>query len=114
MADAPRPTTLNSLTHYALTEDQQEVMEQGRDALRDVLAKTNTDPKDTRIVQAVSAGVLLPESVIRQETEPAPPDPKSEEGQRQEQENKEKQEQENKTRQQEQKREERHDDKRGR
>jgi len=66
-----RPTTLNSMTHYALTEDQEGVMEEGAEgeeageALRHALQSTPSNPYDTRIASAMQSGLLLPEADLR-------------------------------------------------
>jgi len=60
---AQRPTTLNSMTHYALTEEQDEVMEQedAETSLREALQRTPSDPSNTRTWSAVESGLLVPQ-----------------------------------------------------
>jgi len=70
----PRPTTLNSMTHFALTEDQMEVMEaEDPEALMDALQSTPADPTSNRTTSAVESGLLLPLTELRQMMEGEPP-----------------------------------------
>ena len=63
----PRPTTLNSMTHFALTEDQMEVMDaEDPEALMDALQSTPADPTSNRTTSAVESGLLLPLTELRQ------------------------------------------------
>ena len=70
-----RPTTLNSMTHYALTEDQEEVMaaEDDGEALMDALSSTPADPTSNRVSSAVESGLLIPLTELRQMMEGEPP-----------------------------------------
>ena len=58
-----RPTTLNSMTHYALTEEQAEVLDQedSEQPLREALQSTPSDPANTRTRSAIESGLLLPQ-----------------------------------------------------
>jgi len=70
----PRPTTLNSMTHFALTEDQMEVMDaEDPEALMDALQSTPADPTSNRTTSAVESGLLLPLTELRQMMEGEPP-----------------------------------------
>ena len=82
-----RPTTLNSMTHYALTEDQEEVMaaEDDGEALMDALSSTPSDPTSNRTTSAVESGLLIPLAELRQMMG-GPPSPDEEEMRRQEEE----------------------------
>lgn len=84
---AQRPTTLNSMTHYSLTEDQQDVMEQDdvEMALREALQSTPADPAATRTGAAIQSGLLLPEAELRRLMEEPEPETKAEDQQQQDQ-----------------------------
>jgi hypothetical protein len=76
MPAAQRPTTLNSMTHYALTEEQADIMAVGvegegqetegeegamEEALVKALQSTPSNPADTRVASAIGSGLLVPE-----------------------------------------------------
>ncbi len=58
MPVAQPPTTLNSLTHYALTESQEDVLEEGGEALRKALRETGAEEVKNRFQAAVDAGLV--------------------------------------------------------
>jgi len=74
------------MTHFALTEDQMEVMDaEDPEALMDALQSTPADPTSNRTTSAVESGLLLPRDLLEQMTEPAQ-SPEDEEVRRQEEE----------------------------
>lgn len=76
-----RPTTLNSMTHYALTEEQEEVMDAEDDggALMDALQSTPADPTANRVSSAVESGLLIPIGELQRMMEGDPPPDMTEE-----------------------------------
>jgi len=73
MPVAQAPTTLNSMTHYALTESQGEVLDdESGDALRKALRETASEEVKSRFQAAVDAG-LRPDNALPQPGEETPP-----------------------------------------
>jgi len=73
MPVAQAPTTLNSMTHYALTEGQEEVLDQedNGEALRKALRETGAEEVKSRFQAAVDAG-LIGVTLPAQPEEPPP------------------------------------------
>jgi len=74
MPVAQAPTTLNSMTHYALTEGQEEVLESGDgEALREALRSTASEEVKSRFQAAVDAGLIgIVDNTLPTPEEPPP------------------------------------------
>ena len=110
---ANHPTPPSNMTHYALTESQTLVMEEGKEALVEALRTTISESVKTRIQEAIDAGIIVPPDRVdntlpvpeEQPLEGKPHEPPLGESTQTQRQNEKKEDN---------KREERHDDKRGR
>jgi len=74
MPVAQAPTTLNSMTHYALTEGQEAVLDdESGDELRKALRETASEEVKNRFQAAIDAG-LRPDNALPQPGEQPPPE----------------------------------------
>jgi len=74
MPVAQAPTTLNSMTHYALTESQEAVLDdESGEELRKALRETASEEVKNRFQAAIDAG-LRPDNALPQPGEQPPPD----------------------------------------